>query len=468
MGHDKRQIVVDGVPLLRRAVDTLAPLVDDLHVIVADPRDRARIAGLITDTAVDVGVDLREGQGPVAAIETALTLARHEAVLVIAADHPHLSPPVLDLLIDQLLAAPDSAAVALASDTGPQPLVAVYRRTALPEVTALLDSGERRARRLLAALGARLLGPEIWRALDPDGRSTDDVDTPADLIALDRLEVDHSRDRIARRSVIAVRRRIATRQRDYLIDEEPLEIRAHGPGQEPTTVVTTMRTRGHDEDLAAGWLFSEGLLQPGGIAGMAPGEVVALARPEDQLTVTLRHALDLNAAAQRHTIATASCGVCGRASIDELAARATPIGRDVPAGGLVPFPLLVQLPDRLRDAQALFAKTGAIHATGLFTTTGEPVTVREDVGRHNALDAAIGAHVRQGTVPLHELIAVLSGRVGFELVAKAAMAGLPIIVAVGAPTALAVRTAERFGQTLVGFVRGRDGNIYTHPERLDL
>lgn len=466
MGRDKRHLPIDGVPLLRRVVDAITPLVDDLHVIVADEDDRVQVSDLVPTVSVEV--DLRPGQGPLAATETALTVAAHDAVLVVATDHPHLSLPVLGLLIDRFLATPGCPALTLATDQGPEPLIGIYQRAARAAVTELLEGGERRARALLEALGAAQLEPARWRPLDTRGLTAFDLDTPADLARLADHDADHSRDRVAQREVITIRRGQATRTLDHLIDEEPLEIRAHGPGQAPTTVVTTMRTRGHDEDLAAGWLFGEGLLQPGGIADITAGEVVALARPEDQLTVRLHHALDVDAAAERHTVATASCGVCGRAAIEELAARATPTSLDVPAGGPVPFPLIAQLPDRLRDAQQLFATTGAIHATGLFTTTGAPVTIREDVGRHNALDAAIGAHVRHGTLPLHDLIAVLSGRVGFELVAKAAMAGIPIIVAVGAPTALAARTAEQLGQTLVGFVRGGGGNVYTHPDRLDL
>jgi FdhD protein len=192
------------------------------------------------------------------------------------------------------------------------------------------------------------------------------------------------------------------------------------------------------------------------------------ARPEDTVTAWLPHPLDLRAAATRHAAATASCGVCGRASIDELVARCPPVPARLPDAGPLPWTVLAALPARLRAAQSVFATTGGLHATGLATWGGTLDTVREDVGRHNALDAAIGAHVARGALPLRDHVAVLSGRIGFELVAKAAVAGIPVLTAVGAASDLAVRTADRLGVTLVGFLRDGDGTVYTHPHRLDL
>ncbi len=251
---------------------------------------------------------------------------------------------------------------------------------------------------------------------------------------------------------------------DRVVAEEPLEVRAYGPSQDPITLVTTLRTPGNEGDLAAGWLYSEGLVSPGGIIAMRFGDPVELARPDDQITVEVAQKIDVAVAAHRHTTATASCGVCGRASIEELAARCAPISADIIDP--VPWPVIAHLPDALSDAQSLFKRTGGLHATGLFTLDGTLVTLREDVGRHNALDAAIGVHVRACELPLHTSVAVLSGRVGFELVAKAAMAGVGVLVAVGAPTDLAVRTAQRLGVTLVGFVRAGAGNVYAHGHRI--
>ncbi len=254
---------------------------------------------------------------------------------------------------------------------------------------------------------------------------------------------------------------------DTVVVEEPLEIVAHGPGQPEHTLVTTLRTPGHEAELAVGWMFSEGLLVPGEVAQVSFGDPVTMAQPEDRIVVELTRPLDIDAGARRHATATASCGVCGRAAIDELALRCAPVAPDALTDPPVAWSLVASLPDRLREEQQLFGSTGGLHATGMFTAAGTLVTLREDVGRHNALDAAIGAHVIADDVPMDRYIAVLSGRVGFELVVKAAAASIPMIVAVGAPTDLAVRTAESFGVTVVGFLRNGAGNVYTHPHRLD-
>jgi FdhD protein len=181
--------------------------------------------------------------------------------------------------------------------------------------------------------------------------------------------------------------------------------------------------------------------------------VVRLARPFDD-----------SAVAERHFIATASCGICGKASIDEVALRCDPI----PDGPVVARAVIVALPDALRAAQRAFDETGGLHAAALFTPTGELVAIREDVGRHNALDKLVGSQVLAGALPLHHRILMVSGRVSFEIVQKAAVAGVPIVCAVSAPSDLAVETADRLGVTLVGFLRGDGFNVYSHDRRIDL
>lgn len=501
MGSDKRAVRVEGQPLLARAVDVLALLSDDLQVVVSESADTDRVHGLLAERRssdeVRLGVDLRSDGGPVAGLEAALAGTDRELLVVVATDHPNLSPAVLAELVRRLEASPDRDVAALVTDRGPQPLVAAYRRRALARVRALLDAGERRATAVLAALDPIHL--DDWRELDPSGHTAQDVDTPADLAAVatattraddrtapgripsdDGPGADHApADHDAADHAPGLRTRPLRISRvrdgigevdvaDEIIVEEPLELRAAGPGQAPRTLLTTLRTPGHDRELAAGWLWTEGLVRPAGIERFELGDPVTMARPDDQLTVWLTHPLDLDRRAHRHATATASCGVCGRASIDELAARAAPVPAEAPGGTPLPWELLAGLTHRLRAAQPLFARTGGLHATALATADGQLATLREDVGRHNALDAAIGAHVLADELPLHGRIAVLSGRIGFELVAKVAVAGVPVLVAVGAPTDLAVRTAERLGVTLVGFLRGGDGNVYTHPARIAL
>jgi FdhD protein len=484
MGQDKRWLPVDGVPLLARAVAAVAAVADEVQVVTAAPADEAAVAAAVADlptATVRWQGDQRPGEGPLAGIEAALAGAQHDVVVVLAGDHPAASPAVLRALADLLEVHRDADVAVLGSERGPQPLVAAYRRAALPRIRAVLDAGERRATRVVDHLATVVLEPHAWQRLDPSGATAVDLDTPEDLRAIPSVDVGPAGDpqpagaggsavvrpRTATVTATTVTASDRAYHRDEVVIEEPLEIRACGPGQEPVVVATTLRTPGHDVELAVGWLFAEGLLAPGDLVGSRIGDPVALARPDDQLTLVLRRPLDLDAVATRHAVATASCGVCGRASIDELASRCAPIPSDVPSVPMS-WSILAELPERIRATQPVFAATGGLHAAAIATAAGQVVTVREDVGRHNALDAAIGVHVIAGEVPLHGHVGVLSGRAGFELVAKAAAAGLPVLAAVGAPTDLAVRTAERLGITLVGFLRGGEGNVYTHPDRLDL
>src|SRR3954469_8618386 len=234
--------------------------------------------------------------------------------------------------------------------------------------------------------------------------------------------------------------------RDEVAVEEPLEIRVDGQA-----LAVTMRTPGHDEELALGFLFGEGLIDRAREAGPPAdlaGNIVEVAGPL------------LREPARRRFYATSSCGVCGKGALEEIAVMSAPL----PEGPVVDRGLLAQLPDRLR--QPGFERTGGLHATGLFTPGGELVTVREDVGRHNAMDKVIGRALLDGRLPLHDRILCGSGRLSFELVQKAVVAGAPILVGVGAPTSLAVRAAADRGLTLVGFARGTRANVYAHPQRV--
>lgn len=255
-----------------------------------------------------------------------------------------------------------------------------------------------------------------------------------------------------------------THRTDTLAGEEPLQVMAAGPGQEPVDVTVTMRTPGHEDELAIGFLVTEGLAVPEDIDHVSVSDPAAVSRPDDTVVVHLRRTLDLARITERRTVATASCGICGTASIDDIVRRCDPL----PAGLVIDAGILTALPARLRAAQETFDSTGGLHASGLFDTAGNLVLLREDVGRHNALDKVIGASVATRTLPLHDTVLLVSGRVSFELVQKAAMAGIPILVAIGAPTDLAVDTADAVGMTLVGFLRGERCNVYTRPDRLGL
>jgi FdhD protein len=281
--------------------------------------------------------------------------------------------------------------------------------------------------------------------------------------------VTHVEAATGRVSIVAVDGSTVTTRADAVVGEEPFQMRAAGPEQEPIDVTVTMRTPGHEEELAAGFLVSEGLVDPVDAAGSTfhlgdPGDPQRIAVPHDEILVRLPVAFDRSAVAERHFVATASCGICGRASIDELSARVDPL----PAGPRVRREIIIGLPDAMRAAQAVFERTGGLHAAALFDPEGTLVALREDVGRHNALDKLIGSQVLARALPLHDRLALVSGRVSFEIVQKAATAGIPILCAVSAPTDLAIATAERLAMTLVGFLRGGSFNVYAGAARLDL
>jgi len=269
---------------------------------------------------------------------------------------------------------------------------------------------------------------------------------------------------VTTRQIVAVRGASLEVRDDRVVGEAPLEIRAAGPGQEPVAVAITMRTPGHEAELAVGFLRTEGLIDGPEVVSTDTGDPAALNQPDDTILVRLSRPFDASAVAERHFVATASCGICGKASIDEVAVRCAPL----PDGPVVARSVILALPDLLRAAQRAFDETGGLHATALFTPFGELIAIREDVGRHNALDKLIGSQLLAGALPLHDRILMVSGRVSFEIVQKAAVAGVPIICAVSAPSDLAVETAERLGVTLVGFLRGEGFNVYSHDRRIDL
>jgi FdhD protein len=264
--------------------------------------------------------------------------------------------------------------------------------------------------------------------------------------------------------IVAVRGSELEYRADRVVGEEPLEIRAAGPGQEPVAVAVTMRTPGFEDELAAGFLRTEGLIDGPEILRFQHGDPAAMSQPDDQVTVHLARAFDATRVAERHFVATASCGICGKASLDEVEVRSAPI----PDGPIVSRSVILALPNLLRAAQRAFDETGGLHAAGLVTPGGELLALREDVGRHNALDKLVGSQVLERAMPLHDRLLVVSGRVSFEIIQKAAVAGIPIVAAVSAPSDLAVEAADRLGVTLVGFLRGDGFNVYAHDERVDL
>jgi FdhD protein len=271
--------------------------------------------------------------------------------------------------------------------------------------------------------------------------------------------------RSTRVTVTAVRGGRVEVRDDRLAGEEPMAIRVCGPGQDPIDVAITMRTPGFEAELAVGFLLAEGLITGSDeVAAVELGNPGAVSRPDDEVLVRLHRPFDAARVADRHFAVSSACGICGKAALDDVHVRAAPI----PDGPVVAPEVLLALPGRLREAQAVFEATGGLHAAGLFEADGTLVAVREDIGRHNALDKLIGSRLLAGELPLHGRIVLVSGRAGFELVQKAAVAGAPIMAAVSAPSDLAVDAAERLGLTLVGFLRVDGFNVYTRPGRVAL
>ena len=252
---------------------------------------------------------------------------------------------------------------------------------------------------------------------------------------------------------------------DTLTTEEPLELRLLS-GDERRTVAVTMRTPGHDFELAAGFLFGEGVLKSRDDVARISYCVDA---PSEQLynivNVTLRGEMPELRTLERHFTTTSACGVCGKASLEALEIRGC---ATLPTTFIVTPETITSLPDKLRAAQGLFEVTGGLHAAALFSKEGDLIALREDVGRHNALDKLVGWALLEGLLPLSEHIVLLSGRASFELLQKSLAAGLGVVCAVSAPSSLAVSVAKTFDMTLVGFLRGERFNIYAGEGRIAL
>jgi FdhD protein len=268
--------------------------------------------------------------------------------------------------------------------------------------------------------------------------------------------------RVTRRhGVLRVDTGVAIRRSDTLAVEEPLEIRLNGE-----SYLVTMRTPGNDIDLARGLLYSERIVTDRSdivLARYCAGSGPEGVNDYNVLDVTLAPPISAPAAARRNVVTTSACGICGTTSIDQVL-RESPYPPDPELQ--VAAELVLAAPMRLREHQRAFDQTGGLHAAGLLDLNSDMACVREDVGRHNAVDKVIGWAIERELLPLRQMILAVSGRASFELTQKAVLAGIPVLAAVSAPSSLAVELAEEAGLTLVGFVRGKTMNVYTHPDRM--
>lgn len=251
---------------------------------------------------------------------------------------------------------------------------------------------------------------------------------------------------------------------DRLATEEPMEIRIQGPGGAAQPVAVTMRTPGNDFELAVGFLLTEGVLDdPDDVASVAYCLEGSGAQQYNVVTVTTRRSVR-DDIVQRPFAVGSSCGVCGKATLDEVEVRCPPVA----SGPIVRRSVLAELPAKLRAEQAVFDSTGGLHAAACFAVDGTLVALREDVGRHNAVDKLVGHAAMSEQLPMSDSILMVSGRVSFEIVQKAAVARIPILCAVSAPSSLAIEAAERFGQTVIGFLRDDRCNLYCGDARVDI
>ncbi len=518
MGRDKALLVVDGQPLLARAVTSLVtalrPPAPPVLVVGPHPQlgrtihaDAARTLPHLP-AATHWITDLRTDAGPLAGLEAALSMAAGlrpaaAAVLVVGVDHPWLVPEVLTRLVRRLRAAgPTTAGVVLGSAQGPQPLLGAYQPTALATVSALLDAGERRLRSLTDHLDVEVLGPHAWRDLDPLAATAVDVDDPA---ALDAATAWHTRavatalrgpagaaggdethgpstrevlrvrpvGEVPERAPTAGTARTEVEGRTEIVGQEAaVQVHVGGPDDTPAAVVTLLGAPGQEAELALGWLLTEGHVAARDLlaatvdldrtpraSGHAASVTVRLAAP-------VARAVWARQQQRRDPGATTAAGV--RAGPTGASGRPTPPKAH---RGPVAWEHIARLPGELRLAQSGMGASGGVHAAGLFDRGGRMVTLRQAVGRHSAMDALIGAHLRGGVWPddgLEDLLCAVSSRIGAALVAKAGTARLPVLAGVGPASDLAIDRAERLGITLIGQLRDGAGTVYTHPHRIAL
>lgn len=434
-GSDKAFLNWRGRPLYVTQLRKLAALQPDrlwlsCHAEQAFPEVLAGVERVVDDEP-----DL----GPLGGLRAVLRRSDAPFVLVLAVDLPQMETTFLESLLRQ------GKGVAGRSERGWEPLAALYPREAmLALIESSLAAGRRRLQDLLDE--AEALGHiEPCLLTDRTLSCFANLNSPDDLLTLEQGQCDEAIVLHRFRSGSGFRE-----ETDRVASEEPLEIRVNG-----TSVAVTMRTPGHDEELATGFLFTENL-----IAGAE--EIVEIVRcsevdPEgvgNTLDVRLTTTPDL-AHLTRHVFTSSSCGVCGKATIASVFQHFPPVsGAPVPAAGW-----LLALPAKLREAQETFARTGGLHASALFDEEGNMLLLREDVGRHNALDKVIGHALRNG-LSLHEVILLASGRISFELMQKALAARIPVVAGISAPSALAVKLARESGQVLVGFLREKGFNLY--------
>lgn len=434
-GDDKAFLEWRGQPLYQRQLDTLRELEPNrLWLSTNSDQDFPSIEGI--ERVIDEQSDL----GPIGGLLSVFRKSEADQILVLGVDLPLMTSDFLRHLVEQ-----GSGTIAK-SERYWEPLVGFYKRL---ETLQLLETAVAETDLKLQALLNRAESKGIARALpfeESEKILFTNLNTPHDLSAIDpnRFDDTISLKRFHRSSGLA-------EADDFVAAEEPLEVRVNGQ-----SVSVMMRTPGHDEELATGFLFTESVIQStADIREIKHLDDVDRSSSGNTLEIELESEPDLTDLT-RHVFTSSSCGVCGKATIDSVFQQFPPIQE---AKSVSPD-LILALPDRLRAAQKTFDRTGGLHASALFSQEGKLLVLREDVGRHNALDKVIGFGL-QGKINFSEVVLLVSGRISFELMQKSLSVGIPTVAGISAPSSLAVTLANESGQTLVGFLRGEGFNLYS-------
>jgi FdhD protein len=448
MGEDKAFLDWNGRPLFAHQLSKLFAVFPDQTLLLS-----ANPAQDFPDFIENVRLipDAESGQGPIAALRHCLENCNAERLLVLAVDLPGMTGDYLESLLQ--LTKESGRGIVPKLDDRWEPLAAVFPRSILPLIRDSIEAGDRSLQKLCDRAEAENLinalpVEESQRPLFANVNTREDYET----IQQGQFDKPTLLTRFRKGSGFA-------ETHDRLAAEEPLEIRIEGQ-----SIAVVMRTPGHDDELAAGFLFTESAISgPEDLFEIAQCPDVEPEAAGNVLDVRLapNHQADLKSLT-RHVFTSSSCGICGKATIDSVFQNFPPLKSDL---RISPQTLLA-LPNRLRAAQETFDKTGGLHASALFDAEGNLKLLREDVGRHNALDKVIGRSVLDGRVPLGDRILLVSGRISFELIQKALAAGIPLIAGISAPSSLAVEFAEKSGQTLVGFLRETGFNVYAGAERV--
>ncbi len=430
LGQDKAFVTWRGAPLYTVQLRKLALLSPTRLFLSARPEQPfpevlsgvTRIADQIPDL------------GPLGGLLAGLQASDADRVLVLAVDLPRMEETFLRELLDG-----EGGLVPRSAD-GWEPLAAVYPRQAM---LALLEEAARRGERRLQTILDEAAAAGIIRALPVETSARnlfENLNTPEDLAGL--LAIPRDSSIMVKRIRDGV---LLPAEIDQVAIEEPLEIKVNG-----RNIAVTMRTPGHDDELAVGFLLTEGVLK-----SSVKIEALHLDESGNHVEILLQNDPDF-ASLTRHVFTSSSCGVCGKATLDAVLQNLPPLP---PLDEVVHWSVLTTLPERLRQAQVTFQRTGGLHASALFTFSGDLLVAREDVGRHNALDKVIGRSFLDRR-DLSRSILLVSGRISFELMQKARAAGIPVVAGISAPSSLAVAFAKESGQVLLGFLREGTANLY--------